>query len=369
MVDLALTQLAGDDDAPRVLVVGPSLGTGVADLWQPCAQLLADGGWQVVGWDLPGHGVSAPAAAPFTVADLASAVRDSAARVAAGRPAAYAGVSLGGAVGFDLAADPGPFAAVVTLASARVIGTPEGWRERAALVRKAGTSALVAGSAERWFAPGFLERSPSTGGALLMALREVDDETYALACEALAAYDVRGTAAVCPLLVAGGADDVVVEPHLVEVVLDGVAHLPPIEDPAATAALVRSFLEETPVHDPYDAGMRVRREVLGDAHVERAEAAKTPFTEDFQALITRYAWGSVWTRPGLDRRSRSIAVLTALIALGHWEELAMHVRAARTNGLTDDEIAEVILQAGVYCGVPAANHAFAVAQQVLGELS
>ena len=120
--------------------------------------------------------------------------------------------------------------------------------------------------------------------------------------------------------------------------------------------------------DPYDDGMKVRREVLGDAHVDRAEAAKTPFTEDFQALITRYAWGSVWSRPGLDRRSRSIAVLTALIALGHWDELAMHVRAARTNGLSVDEIGEVILQAGIYCGVPAANHAFAVAQRVLNEL-
>ncbi len=118
-------------------------------------------------------------------------------------------------------------------------------------------------------------------------------------------------------------------------------------------------------YDPYDAGMQVRREVLGDAHVDRAEAATTPFTQDFQALITRYAWGSVWTRPGLDRRSRSVAVLTAMIALGHWEEFAMHVRAARTNGLSDDEIAEVVLQAAVYCGVPAANHAFAVAKGVL----
>ena len=120
--------------------------------------------------------------------------------------------------------------------------------------------------------------------------------------------------------------------------------------------------------DTYDDGMRVRREVLGDAHVDRAEARKTTLTNDFQELVTRYAWGSVWTRPGLDRRARSVAVLTAMIALGHWEEFAMHVRAARTNGLAPEEIAEVILQAGVYCGVPAANHAFAVAQEVLDSL-
>lgn len=119
--------------------------------------------------------------------------------------------------------------------------------------------------------------------------------------------------------------------------------------------------------DPYDAGMEVRRSVLGDAHVDRAEARKDDFTQDFQELITRYAWGSVWTRPGLDRRSRSIATLTALIARGHWDEFEMHVRAARTNGLSVDEIGEVILQSAIYCGVPAANHGFALATKVLQE--
>jgi 4-carboxymuconolactone decarboxylase len=117
--------------------------------------------------------------------------------------------------------------------------------------------------------------------------------------------------------------------------------------------------------DTYDEGMTVRREVLGDAHVDRAEAAKTDLTADFQALITRYAWGEIWTRPGLDRRVRSAITITALIANGHWDELAMHVAAARRNGLSVEEIGEVILQSAVYCGVPAANHAFAVARRVL----
>lgn len=120
--------------------------------------------------------------------------------------------------------------------------------------------------------------------------------------------------------------------------------------------------------DAYDDGLRVRREVLGDPHVDRAQRETTPFTADFQDLVTRYAWGGVWTRPGLGRRERSIATLTALLALRHWEEFAMHVRAARTNGLTADEIGEVILQSAVYCGVPVANHGFAVAQQALDSL-
>jgi 4-carboxymuconolactone decarboxylase len=117
--------------------------------------------------------------------------------------------------------------------------------------------------------------------------------------------------------------------------------------------------------DRYDAGMVVRRDVLGDEHVDRAVARTTDFTADFQTLITEYAWGSIWTRPGLDRRSRSMITLTALIARGHHEELAMHLRAARTNGLTDDEIKEVLLQTAIYCGVPDANTAFRIAQETL----
>ena len=119
--------------------------------------------------------------------------------------------------------------------------------------------------------------------------------------------------------------------------------------------------------ETYERGMRTRREVLGDEHVDRAIAGTDDFTRDFQELITRYAWGEIWTRPGLDRRTRSCITLTALTALNHHEELAMHVRAARRNGLTPDEIKEVLLQAAVYCGVPAANRAFAIAQRVLAE--
>jgi len=114
-------------------------------------------------------------------------------------------------------------------------------------------------------------------------------------------------------------------------------------------------------------GMDVRRAVLGDEHVDGAVARTTPFTEAFQDFITRYAWGEVWARPGLDRRMRSAITLTALVALGREEELAMHVRAALRNGLSPDEIGEVLLHCAVYCGVPAANGAFAVAQRVLDE--
>ena len=115
------------------------------------------------------------------------------------------------------------------------------------------------------------------------------------------------------------------------------------------------------------AGTRVRRQILGDAHVERAHAATNALTAEFQDLITRYAWGEIWTRPGLDRKTRSCITLTALVALNRPEELEMHLRAALRNGVTTEEIREVLLHCAVYCGVPAANGAFAIARRVLEE--
>jgi 4-carboxymuconolactone decarboxylase len=119
--------------------------------------------------------------------------------------------------------------------------------------------------------------------------------------------------------------------------------------------------------EAHERGMSVRREVLGDEHVDRAVERTSGFTAEFQDFITRYAWGEVWTRPGLDRRMRSAITMTALIGVGRLDELGMHVRAALRNGLSVDEIKEVLLQSAIYCGVPAANSAFAVAQKVLEE--
>ena len=117
-----------------------------------------------------------------------------------------------------------------------------------------------------------------------------------------------------------------------------------------------------------DAGMRTRREVLGDAHVDRAVAATTPFTADFQDFITRTAWGDLWQRPGLTRRERSLLTLVITASLRHWDEFALHVRAAVNNGVSDEEIAEALQHTAIYAGVPAANHAFAVARPILEEL-
>ncbi|HEY7102083.1 MAG TPA: 4-carboxymuconolactone decarboxylase [Mycobacteriales bacterium] len=365
-----------------LLLVGPALGTSAATLWARCAAELAEH-FEVIGWDLPGHGASAPATDPFTVADLAEGVLT----LAGDRPFFCAGDSLGGAVALQLLLDHRVGGAALVCTGAK-IGTPESWRERAALVRAEGTKAVVATAAQTWFGPGFADRDPAAAGALLDHLAGTDDASYAWACEALAAFDVvaRLYEARSPLVAIGGAYDTrtpvdglreIVDrvPDGRLTVLDPVGHLAPAEAPAATAALIVGYLLRRPLPgrtavtlgELQGAGNAVRRQVLGDAHVDRAAARTTDLDRDFQDLIERFAWGSVWTRPGLDRRSRSIAVLTALVALGHHEELAMHLRAARTNGLTPAEIGEVLLQSAVYCGVPAANTAFRIARQVFEE--
>lgn len=204
----------------------------------------------MVGWDLPGHGRSQPAAEAFSVSGLADAVRDLAQTAACDRTAWYAGVSLGGAVGLELARDPGPFSAVAVLASAPKIGDAEAWQERADLVRREGTAVMATGSAVRWFAPGFTDREPTVAGTLLTSLSATDRESYALACEALASFDLRDrvTGPRAPVLAAAAEHDPVVSAGQarsaapdVFAMIPGCGHLAPAEDPAAVADLLTGF--------------------------------------------------------------------------------------------------------------------------------
>ena len=369
------TDFGGPPDAP-LLLLGPSVGTSVAALWGAVAERLAEH-VHVVGWDLPGHGRSP--AGRYRMPDLAAGVLALVDGIAHGAAFHYAGDSIGGAVGLQLMLDaPERLSTATLLCTGAAIGRPEDWVARAATVRTSGTGALVEMAAERWFAAGFIDREPAVVEELVGALRGADDESYAQACEALADFDVTERLAeiATPVLAIAGAEDIPTPPESLAriasgvkdgclVVLDGVGHLAPAEAPGRIAELIIGHVG--PRDAVYDAGMAVRRDVLGDAHVDRAIAGTTEFTAEFQDLITRYAWGTIWTRPGLDRRSRSMITLTALVARGHHEELAMHVRAARRNGLTNDEIKEVLLQTAIYCGVPDANSAFRIANQVLAD--
>lgn len=256
-----------------LVVLGPSLGTSVTSLWSSAVRTLP-GDYRVLGWDLPGHGASGPCREAFDMSELAQAVlgavdrHQQAAGMSAGARFYYAGDSIGGCVGQQLLLDaPGQVCAAVLLATAARIGEPDAWVQRAQLVTAAGTSTQVEGSAQRWFAPGFLDREPTTGTALLNELRDIDRFSYAKACEALAVFDLRGRleAVRAPVLAVAGAHDVATAPEVVEdlatatgghmVLLPNVAHLIPAEAPRETArlmaghfALARSITQE-PKHE------------------------------------------------------------------------------------------------------------------------
>ncbi|MFJ8198157.1 3-oxoadipate enol-lactonase [Streptomyces sp. NPDC096152] len=364
-------RIEGPASAPPLLL-GPSLGTSYA-LWDGTAPELAIT-HRVVRWDLPGHGGSpADLVRPgATVADLAALVLELADALGVDR-FAYAGVSLGGAVGLHLAVHhPERVTSLAVICSSAHFNGARPWRERAELVRREGLEPLVKTANDRWFTGGF------TAPELIRDHARTDPEAYAACCDALAAFDLseRLPEITAPTLALAGRDDPATPPaHLRQIAdavpgaalteIPGASHLAPAQCPEAVLTALRAHF--APAAGGAGRGMAVRREVLGDAHVDRAQTRQTPFTARFQEFISRYAWGEIWTDPTLTRRERSMVTLTALVAHGHYDELAMHVRAARRNGLTPEEIGAVLLQTAVYCGVPAANSAFAVAQRVLAE--
>ncbi|WP_062643863.1 bifunctional 3-oxoadipate enol-lactonase/4-carboxymuconolactone decarboxylase PcaDC [Streptomyces maremycinicus] len=416
----------GPEDAP-VLILGPSLGT-TWHMWDRQVPELAQQ-WRIFRYDLPGHG-GAPAYPVGSVSDLAGRLLATLDGLGVQR-FGYAGCAFGGAVGVELALrHPERVASLALIAASPRFGTADEFRQRGVIVRTNGLDPIARSSPDRWFTSGFAAAQPAITEWAVQMVRTTDPGCYIAACEALAAFDVRAEIGLVgvPTLVLVGSDDQVTGPAEARTlvagipdarlaVVPGASHLVPVEQPAAvTDLLVRHFstawqpaydsgtgqtavpgipvravvtvpqqppqpvaiaeiapapvLEPVQVMgrpDPYDAGLKVRREVLGDAHVDRALSQADDFSGDFQEFITRYAWGEIWDRPGLDRRSRSCVTLTALVAGGHLDELAFHIRAALRNGLTPDEIKEVLLQAAVYCGVPAANSAFKVAQQVIRE--
>ena len=407
----------GPEDAP-VLVIGPSLGT-TWHMWDRQIPELSQH-WRIFRYDLPGHGGAPayPAAAVTDLADRLLATLDSVGVQRFG----YAGCSIGGAVGADLALrHPHRVAALALVAASPRFGTADEFRQRGVIVRSNGLEPIARTSPERWFTPGFAAAQPAIVEWAVQMVRTTDPGCYIASCEALAAFDIRTELPRIgvPTLVLVGAEDKVTGPAEARTLVAGIpdarlalvpgaSHLAPVEQPAAVTDLLlmhfstawQDTLASIPVppspgfsapfapvvpvaeiaaaadlpdasptgrSDRYDRGMKVRREVLGDAHVDAATAASDTFTDDFQDLLTRYAWGEIWSREGLDRRARSCVSLTAVVASGHLGGLAQHVRAALRNGLTPVEIKEVLLQTAVYCGIPAAGAAFEIAQSVIQE--
>ena len=412
----------GPEDAP-VLILGPSLGT-TWHMWDRQVPDLVKQ-WRIFRFDLPGHG-GAPAYPAGSVRDLTDRLLATLDQFGVQR-FGYAGCALGGAVGMELALrHPERLASLALIAASPRFGTADEFRQRGVIVRTNGLDPIARTSPERWFTSGFAAAQPAITEWAVQMVRTTDPGCYIAACEALAAFDVRADLARVgvPTLVLVGSDDQVTGPAEARTlvagipdarlaVVPGASHLVPVEQPAAvTDLLVRHFstawqpafdsatgqtaIPATPLQavltaappqpvaiaeiapaapapqsgtrpDPYDAGIKVRREVLGDAHVDRVLDEGAAFAADFQDLVTRYAWGEVWSREGLDRRTRSTVTLTALIAGGHLEELAGHTRAALRNGLTPEELREILIHTAVYCGMPAANSALRVMQQAVRE--
>jgi 3-oxoadipate enol-lactonase / 4-carboxymuconolactone decarboxylase len=365
----------GPPDA-RVVVLGSSLGT-THEMWAPQVPVLARH-FRVVRYDRRGHGRSPLPDGPTTLDDLGADIVELVDTLGAER-VSFVGLSLGGLEGMWLALNAPDRVDRLALCCTTASFRPrEGWIERATLVRSKGMAAIAEAVLGRWFRPRFHADRPEEVERYRSMLLSTPPEGYAACCDTLADADLtsRVGAITAPTLVLTGADDPAVPPDVGaalaasipgadHVVVDDAAHMANVEQPEAFTAALLAHLDGS--DDARKRGMTVRRAVLGDAHVDRAVERTTPFTADFQDFITRYAWGEIWSRPGLDRRTRSCVTLTALVALGRDHELALHVRAALRNGLTPDEIGEVLLQCAVYCGVPAANAAFAIAQEVLAE--
>jgi 3-oxoadipate enol-lactonase/4-carboxymuconolactone decarboxylase len=257
------------------------------------------------------------------------------------------------------------------------IPPPAFWQERAAIVREHGVAAIADAVMARWVTPGY-QTSPPAQGLRTMLLR-TPAEGYAGAAEAVGAADLTASTAGLrvPTLVLVGDQDAATTPEAARAlahaipgakleVIEGAAHIPTDEQADAITAAMRRFLTPAAT-DAYETGMEVRRAVLGEAHVARATASITDLDRDFQAFITRTAWAGVWARPHFDRRTRSILTLALMAALGHHEEFALHVRASRNTGATQEDISELLIHVAAYAGIPAANSAVRIAKQTLAE--
>lgn len=371
-------RLDGPPGAPPLLMLH-SLGT-TSDVWDAQAAALA-GSFRVIRPDFRGHGLTEVTPGPCTVEDLAGdalAILDA---LGAGK-AHVAGISLGGLVAQGLAAQaPERVASLMLCDTALRIPPPETWRERAATVRAHGMGVIAEAVLARWVTAGFRDQ-PAAAGLRAMLLR-TPPEGYAACCEAIAEADLAESTRrlQVPALVLVGDQDLATPPAAAQAlheairdsalfVLPGAAHIPTIERPDEVAEALRRFLlpdaSVQPGTDFYGAGMAVRRAVLGEAWVDRASAQASAFDRDFQAFITRTAWGQVWTRPGLTRRERSLLTIALMAALGHHEELRLHLRATRNTGASPEDVRETLIHVAAYAGIPAANSAVRIAKEVLG---
>ena len=357
------------------LVLSGSLGSDLR-MWDPQVKTLVAAGFQVIRYDHRGHGQSPAPEGPYTLTELAQDLLALLDRLGLHR-VSWAGLSLGGMVGMWLAENaPERVDRMVLCCTSASLGPASMWQERAETARTQGMAALAEAAVDRWVTPQFQETQPDKTKWLRDMVASHSGEGYASCCtaiETMSIVDALDTITVPTLVIATENDPATPPEHARRIataipnarleMVENAAHLGNVEQPDTFTGLILGHLRP----NRRALGMNTRREVLGDDHVDRAEATTTEFTRPFQEYITDSAWGAVWSRPGLDRKTRSAITLAALTALRAHEELPMHVRAARNHGLTEAEIAEILLHTAVYTGAPAANAAFAIARETLEE--
>lgn len=373
-------RLEGESGRP-VLILSHSIGTDHG-MWEPqIADLLPH--FQVLRYDIRGHGASDVSSGDCTIELLGHDVLALADDLNLPKYA-FCGLSLGGAIGQWVAANaPGRVNGLVLANTSPQFGPPANWETRIKMVREGGMAAIADMAMQRFFSAETLAGGNAYASSVRSVLLATDPAGYVGCCAAL--RDVNHNSLLrkisVPTLVIVGERDVSTpwtghgeilarEIPGAKAVHLPAAHLSNIERPRAFTLALLEFLlppeEESP--DPLEVGFSVRRAVLGDAHVDKAVAATTDFTREFQSLITRYAWGTIWARPGLDRRTRRLLVLAMTAALGRWEEFTLHIRTGLMHGLEPCDVKEVLLQVAIYAGVPAAHTGFHIAQEEMEKL-
>ncbi|HRD26712.1 MAG TPA: 3-oxoadipate enol-lactonase [Caulobacter sp.] len=369
----------GSPDKPALLLLS-SIGTDQS-LWDLAAPHLLDD-FRILRMDTRGHGASDAPTGPYSLAQLAGdalSVLDA----AGADQSTICGVSLGGMIALRLALDAPERVAGLAIACTSAEMDRAAWQARIDTVTAEGTGAIADMAMQRFFPEAFRRSHPRVVDTVRGGLLATDPTGYAGCCAAIRDMDIlsRLGAIAAPTLVIHGLRDISTPfvghgdriaaaiPGARSAALD-TGHLPCLEAPGGFAALVRRFHQRT-VHGNveddaadalYAAGLRTRRKVLGDAWVDASLESRTDFNADFQAMITRCAWREVWSRPGLDHRTRRLLVVAMTASLGRWEEFRLHVRSGLdAGGFTVDELKEVLMQVAIYAGVPAANTAFAEA--------
>jgi 3-oxoadipate enol-lactonase/4-carboxymuconolactone decarboxylase len=373
-------RLEGNDDRP-VLVFSHSIGADHG-MWAPqVADLLPH--FRILRYDTRGHGASDVPAGEYTMERLGRDVIELADALGIAK-FAFCGLSLGGMIGQWLGANAPDHVAALVLANTSPLMAPKSnWDDRRRAVLGGGMAAIIDVVMQRFFSPEALARHDQYAGSVRATVLRTDPIGYAGCCSAIRDMDHTGLLRKIhvPTLVISGHRDVSTpwagHGEILAREISGAraihlpaAHLSNLEAPRSFASALLEFLKppRNPAADPLEAGYEMRRAVLGGDHVDRAIAQTTDFTREFQELITRYAWGTIWTRPGLDQRTRRLLVLAMLAALGRWEEFRVHVRAGLLHGLEPCDLKEALLAAAIYAGVPAANTGFQIANEEIEKI-